>query len=443
MSSVRAAVATALGAAFLDGSWGSVPELATRGADAIEVTPRRLTATAKAVIAAYREPPRDRPRELATFIETLPSYDRLWRRGRAPRVWRHPLPTTAMAPTRWHVPRLGTMRDLAGWSGLTAGQLDWYADVRSLERSATRQLRHYDRGWIYNRRGSVRLLERPRPRVKALQRRVLHEILDLVPPHDAAHGFVPGRSVLTYAAPHVDRDVVVHLDLETFFAGIVAGRVFGVLRMAGYPEPVAHCLTGLATTVLPWSDLRQAPHALRDEDVPARRRMLDGLTRPHLPQGAPTSPALANLVAYRLDARLAGLAAAVGARYTRYADDLALSISGPDAARQARRLIDAVRTVVGEEGFRINESKTRLATSGHRQLLCGVVVNDRAGVVRGERDALRAILNNCRQHGPDTQNRGQHSDFRSHLLGRIAWVSAVNPAQGARLRAQFDQVAGW
>lgn len=443
VTAVRAAVAAALGAAFLDGDWTSTPAVAARGAAAIGVTPRRLTATTTAVLAAYRDPPRDRPRELAAFIESLPSYHRLWRRGRRPEIRRHALPTTAMAPARWQVPRLDGMGDVAAWSGLTAGQLDWYADVRSLERCVSGALRHYDRSWIYNRRGGVRLLEQPRPRLKALQRRVLHEIVDLVPPHDAAHGFVPGRSVRTYAAPHVGRDAVVHLDLDAFFATISAGRVFGVLRMAGYPEPVAHCLTGLSTTILPWTDRRSAPQALRDEDIATRRRLLERLSQPHLPQGSPTSPALANLVAYRFDARLAGLAAALDARYTRYADDLAFSLAGPDAALRARRLIDVVRGVIREEGFRVNEAKTRLATRGQRQLLCGVVVNERPGVVREERDALRAILHNCKDSGPDSQNGGQHSDLRGHLLGRIAWVAAVNPQQGARLRAQFDQIAGW
>jgi len=64
-------------------------------------------------------------------------------------------------------------------------------------------------------------------------------------------------------------------------------------------------------------------------------------------------------------------------------------------------------------------------------------------VLRAERDALRALLHNCRLHGPESQNRNGHNDFRAHLLGRIAWVTSVDSAQGARLRAQFDHIAGW
>jgi RNA-directed DNA polymerase len=433
--------ANALAAAFLDGPWTTAGELSARGSDAIGLTPRRLLVTAAAVLAAYRDPPGDRRRELVGFIETLPSYERLWkRRDRLPVVRSHPLPASAMGRTRWSVLPIDTVADLADWAHLSVEQLEWFADVKSLERCSDRRLRHYDRTWVYNRRGGVRMLERPRPRLKALQRRVLHEILDLVPVHDAAHGFVHGRSVHTYTAPHVDRDVVVHLDLEAFFATIAAGRVFGVLRTAGYPEPVAHCLTGVATTVVPVADRQAAPQALRDDDVATRRRLLERLAGPHLPQGSPTSPALANLVAYSLDKRLTGLAAALDASYTRYADDLAFSMSGPDAARRARRLIDTVRGVVRDEGFWINEAKTRLTRRSQRQQLCGVVVNQRAGVARRDRDQLRALLHNCRQHGPESQNRGQHTDFRAHLLGRVAWIGAVNQSHGERLRAQFDQI---
>jgi hypothetical protein len=438
----RDPVANVLAAAFLNGPWTTATALSVRGAEAVGVSSRRLFATAKAVLAAYRDPPHDRRRELAQFIETLPSYDRLWRRWeRRPVVRGHPLPIAAMGRARWPVPPLDTVADLAEWAHLGGTELEWYADVKSLERCVTDRLRHYDRSWIYNRRGGVRMLERPRPRLKSLQRRLLHEILDRVPVHDAAHGFVAGRSVHTYAAPHVGRDIVVHLDLEAFFASITAGRVFGVLRTAGYPEAVAHCLTGLVTTVVPQTVRSAAPEALRDNDISTRRRLLTQLATPHLPQGSPTSPALANLVAYLLDARLARLARMSDAAYTRYADDLAFSLSGPDAARRARRLVDKARSVVRAEGFLVNESKTRLTRNSQRQRLCGVVVNERAGVTRRDRDELRALLHNCELHGPESQNRGQHSDFRAHLTGRVAWVSAVNPQQGERLRAQLDQIS--
>jgi hypothetical protein len=437
----RAAVAVALAAALLSADWSVPDAMARRGSAAIGVGAKRVVPVVDDVLAAYRDPPVDRRRELTAYLQALDSYQKLWRKGRRPDVKRHLLPVAQVASQPWPVPAIATVAELAEWADLAIPQLDWYADVRSLERGAERRLQHYDRHWVYSRRGQARLLESPRPRLKALQRRMLHEILDAVPVHGAAHGFVTGRSVTTYAAPHVGRDVVVHLDLEAFFATITAGRVFGVLRSMGYPEAVAHLLTGLATTVVPLADRRAAPQALRDEDLDRRRRLLHRLAQPHLPQGSPTSPALANLVAFRLDARLAGLAMLAGACYTRYADDLALSLSGPDASRRARRLVDVVGRVAREEGFRVNQGKTRLTSRSQRQQLCGVVVNERAGVARVERDRLRAILHRCITDGPQSQNRDGHQDYRAHLTGRVAWVSAVNPAQGARLQHLLLQIS--
>jgi RNA-directed DNA polymerase len=434
-------VARVIAAGFLESDWSSAAALTRPAAESIGVSQRRLQTLATAVLAAYRDPPRDRPRELADFIAMQPAYDRLWNRGTTPHVVRRPIPTVEMAHNRWHVKDLQTVGDLAGWLVLPVEQLEFMADVRSLERSVDDRLRHYDHTWVHSRRGRVRLLERPRPRMRALQRRVLHEVLDHVPLHEAAHGFVRHRSVATFAAPHVGRDVVLRMDLESFFASVTARRIFGIFRMTGYAEPVAHTLTGLTTTTTPLAVRRVTPQALRDEDIEGRRRLLDRLTRPHLPQGSPSSPALANLAAHALDRRVAGLAAAAGASYTRYADDLALSLDGPGAQRRARRLAAMLREIATEEGFRVNERKTIVATRSQRQLLCGVVVNDRLTVPRVDYDRLRAVLHNCGRLGPESQNRDGVPDFRSHLLGRIAWVASLDPGRGQRLRAEFDAIS--
>ena len=172
--------------------------------------------------------------------------------------------------------------------------------------------------------------------------------------------------------------------------------------------------------------------------------MTDAQTRqlyasPHLPQGAPTSPALANLCAWRLDARLTALAAAAGATYTRYADDLAFS-GGREFERSARRFQVQVMCTALEEGFAVHGQKTRFMRPGVRQQLCGVVLNARPNIRRDEYDQLKAVLYNCARHGPHTQNRAGVADFRAHLLGRIAWVTSLNSVRGGKLRAWFDRI---
>jgi hypothetical protein len=162
--------------------------------------------------------------------------------------------------------------------------------------------------------------------------------------------------------------------------------------------------------------------------------------RPHLPQGAPTSPALANLCTYRLDCRLAGLAKAAGAKYTRYADDLAFS--GSDAFEAGvKRFATHVAAILQEEGFEAHHRKTRIMRQGIRQRLAGIVANHHPNIIRKDFDRLKAILTNCVRSGPEMQNRNAHSDFRSHLEGRISFVEMINPKKGKRLRKIFEQIA--
>lgn len=162
-------------------------------------------------------------------------------------------------------------------------------------------------------------------------------------------------------------------------------------------------------------------------------------TRPHLPQGAPTSPALANLCACRMDCRLDGLARSVGAQYTKYADDLAFS-GGESLERCVTRFAAHLVAIAHEEGFRVNYRKTRIMRQGVRQLLAGLVTNQHANVSRKDVDLLKATLTNCVWLGPETQNRNSHPYFRLHLEGRISFVQSINPARGARLRALFDRI---
>lgn len=335
---------------------------------------------------------------------------------------------------RWPVEPWADLGALALGLDLRPGELDWFADRGGwLRRTPDGPLHHYRRRWVLSRSGSPRLLETPAPRLQELQRRIGRRVLARIPVHDAAHGYVRGRSPVTLAAVHAGRAMVVRVDLEGFFAHVTGERVAGLLRRAGYPPAVAAAIAGLLVTATPVTVLRSTPGAASA----SRRRLLDRLAGPHLPQGAPTSPAAANLLAHRLDRRVAGLAAAVGATYGRYADDLVLS---GDATLPAHGLVTRITEIAAEEGFRVRSDKTRVMPGHHRQRVTGLVVNDQPAAPRHEYDALRALLHNCARTGPDAQNREGHPAFREHLLGRIAWVATGRPGRGATLRALFDEI---
>lgn len=246
-----------------------------------------------------------------------------------------------------------------------------------------------------------------------------------------------GRSIRTFVAPHVDKAVVLRMDVQDFFPTFSAGRIRAFFRTAGYPESVADLLGGLCTNAVPLSAWKHLPLDLPLDQLWEARKLY---RRPHLPQGAPTSPALANICAWRIDSRLTGLAQAAGAHYTRYADDLAFS-GDERFARNAEQFSLHVAAILLEEGFHANHRKTRIMRRSVRQYLTGLVANDRVNIVRADFDRLKGILHNCVRFGPATQNREGHRDFRAHLEGRVGFVETINPQKGARLRREFTRIS--
>jgi hypothetical protein len=412
-------LARALAAALLDGEWALEPMLA-RARAALEGEPRWVSRVVRAAERHHPAAP-----ELGVLAHWLRAHRGF---GRA-RVVRYATPAPEMRESPWHVPALATPRELATWIGVDLDVLDRLADRRP---TAIQAARHYRYAWIPKPSGGHRLVEAPKSRLRTVQRRILDGILAAIPPHDAAYGFRAGRSVGQFAAVHAGRAAVLRMDLEAFFSSVFAARVAGLFRTAGYPPGVAATLAALCTHRTPADILASAGD--RDPLTLARLRT------PHLPQGAPSSGALANLAAYRLDVRLTAFATTLGARYTRYADDLVLS---GDALllRAAPSIVARVAAIAHEEGFALHHRKTRVMSAAARQRITGVVVNARPSVARRDLDRLRAILHNCVRTGPAAQNRAAHPDFRAHLAGRIAWVASLDAARGAKLRAVFDRIA--
>jgi RNA-directed DNA polymerase len=433
-----------LAGAFDGGAW-TAEALAERCAGTLDRWPGWMTALAMTIVATHRSPPAgsrsERAELVAAVLERLPDDG-------------EPMPEAiewlgARAPVRprlrhnWPIARIESTGELAERLELSPGQLAWLADVRGLERTVSAErLRNYRYRALPRGGGSApRVIEAPKARLKEIQRWVLREILDHVPVHPAAHGFVPGRSVIGHARAHAGRAAVLALDLRDFFASIAAGRVYGLFHTIGYPPAVAHTLTGLCTNVVPqavWEVIGRVADA-SSTPVTARFALGRALATPHLPQGSPTSPALANLAAFGLDRRLAGLARSLELTYTRYADDL--TFSGPPSLLRRRVGIEArVESIAAEEGFAVNRDKTSLRTRGSRQTVCGIVVNERPNVPREEYDRLRALLHNTARDGAVVHNRERMADFEAHVRGRIAWVSALHPGRGAKLARMFQRV---
>ncbi len=335
------------------------------------------------------------------------------------------------AARTWNLPAIETPGALADWLCLAHSELDWYADLKGLnQKPGDSRLRHYHYRVVPKPSGGLRLIEAPKPRLKEIQRRILADILDKIPAHPAAHGFVKRRSIRTFAAAHVGRRVVLRIDLRDFFPTFRAARIQALFRTMGYPDAVASLLAGICTTAAP-RDLWNEPGPSIDLATRLDARTL--YSRPHLPQGAPTSPALANLCSRRIDGRLTGLAESADAVYTRYADDLAFS-GGPAFESAVDRFATHAAAILMEEGFAVQHRKTRIMRQSVRQHLAGLVTNQRINIRRRDFDALKATLTNCARLGAASQNRDAHPYFRAHLEGRVAFVESINPARGRKLR---------
>jgi hypothetical protein len=434
-----------LAEAFLAGPWEQ-DALVDRGGRVLGRKYRWLGPLAGRMLAAFEQTLRPRVARLAAFLRDDHRLQQVFRRHKLALHFAG-LQNPAMAPcpgapASWPVPAITTPPELARFLDLKLNDLDWFADCQHRERAArVEPLRHYRYRWVVKPSGSLRLIEAPKPRLKRLQRRLLETILVHIPPHESAHGFRRGRSAVTFVAPHVGRTVVLKMDLRDFFVSISSARVVAVFLTAGYPEPVARFLAGLCTNTVPLEVWNQAGRLAAETAVSDPRWRDRRIYRqPHLPQGAPTSPALANLAAYRLDARLAGLASAAEARYTRYADDLVFS-GGESLARSIGRFAIQVAAIALEEGFAVQHRKTRIMRHGVRQLAAGVVINETINMRRDHHDRLKAILCNCVRYGPRAQNRAGVPDFRAHLAGRVAHAARLNPRRGQKLARLFERIS--
>ncbi len=320
------------------------------------------------------------------------------------------------------LPLLATPADVARALELTIPRLRWLAYHTEASRTS-----HYVHFEVPKKSGGTRMLSSPHKTMAQSQQWILRNILDRIPAHNSAHGFLTGRSTLTNALPHVSMGVVVNVDLKEFFPSITFPRINGLFQGFGYSPAVGTILALICT------------------ECPRRKVEYDGKvyfvsTGPRaLPQGACTSPALSNLVSRKLDARLSGLCARLGWNYTRYADDMTFSSTGK-TSNEIGYLLARVRHVVEDEGFSINGKKTRVQRQSCAQSVTGIVVNERPGVERKTVRRVRAILHRAAREGLQAQNRAGLPDFARHLDGMIAYISMVNPRHGQGLRSAWKSL---
>jgi hypothetical protein len=316
------------------------------------------------------------------------------------------------------LPALDTPQQLAEALGVSVPQLRGMAYHRDAATSL-----HYVRFTIPKRDGTERPIWAPKKRLKAAQRWVLHNIVERLPVHGAAQGFLVGRSTLTNAAVHTDSRTILKMDIQEFFPTVTWRRVKGVFRRAGYRDRIATVLALICT---------EAPREVVQQDG---KTYYVSLGPRCLPQGAPTSPALTNALCLRLDRRLAGLAKKLGWRYTRYADDMTFSLPATHKGKpRLGALLGCVRRIVAAEGFAVKDDKTRVHRSGGRQNVTGLVVNGdgQPRAPRKLRRELRAAIHNLKNG-----KAMKEGETVARLAGYAAYVYMTDPKLGKRMLGEL------
>lgn len=291
----------------------------------------------------------------------------------------------------------------------------------------TSTVTHYKQFAIRKKSGGLRKISAPKPRLKRVQMWVLENILSTVEIHPAAHGFRVGRSIVTNAQPHVGMDVVVNADMKDFFPTVTYPRVRGIFQNMGYSNAAATIFALLCCE-------------------PERQEIeLDGknyhVATGHLflPQGAPTSPAITNLICRGLDARLNHLAKNLGFGYTRYADDITFSGSG-EARQNIGKALRRLAHIVADEGFELHPDKTRVFHKGRRQEVTGIVVNEKVSVSRKKLRQFRATLYQIEKDGPQDKSWGNGGDVIESILGFANFVAMVDAERGNAFQEQVRRI---
>ncbi len=330
---------------------------------------------------------------------------------------------------------------------LTLRHLSYLTDTPFLhlrDLVARRAFRPYKFFYLKKRipgRNRVRMISVPNGTLMAVQRWMVDNILRFTRPHAASYAFHPDCRPYEAAAEHCGCSWLLKIDLEEFFHTVSEGRVAAVFSDLGFPRLLSFELARLTTVARERPGARSAP-SVRWPAIPHYQCEHEGM----LPQGAPTSPMLANLATFKIDETLSKLAEQYGMTYTRYADDLAFSCGDEIGVERIRRFKRVVLEVLNKSGFRPNHRKTVIRGPGTRRIVLGMLVDSELPRLLQEyKDNIRLHLYYLRSasHGPSAHAASRNTSVSGifhHVRGLIAWAETVEPDYGASALESFRSV---
>ena len=256
--------------------------------------------------------------------------------------------------------------------------------------------------------GGYRTIDIPIEGLKYVQRWILDNILYNIPTSTASTGFVPKKSIKENAEKHVNKDCVITFDIKDFFPTIKFEEVFRIFNYFGYTNDMSYVFAKLCTRL------------------------------GSLPQGAPTSPYISNIACLKLDKRLLNLTQSLNANYTRYADDMTIS-----GGRFLIKYLDLFKEIISEEGFVINNKKTNIKYRHDRQMVTGLVVNEKVSIPKKTKRYLRQQIYFCMKYGVSNHLnyiKCNKSNFKEHLYGLAYFIKMVESEEGDKFLNDLNMI---
>jgi len=287
---------------------------------------------------------------------------------------------------------------------------------------------------LKKRNGGHREIMAPKGQLKNIQKWINYYILGQVKIHQNSFGFIKGGSIKDNAKIHANQECILNIDLLKFFDTITQERVFGMFKQFGYHPNLARLLASLTTAKHKewyWNQIDLDKH-------PELKKLAEKKPK-IIPQGAPTSPAISNIICRKLDNRLFKLAHKCNCKYSRYADDITFSGSKSDLPS-----LKLINKIIVEEGFYINKDKIGYYSKGSKQYVTGLAINDGVRIPRNRKREIRKILHYCKINGVENHKKNTGIDNKSHfkewLAGNIAFIHDIEPDKAKILWNKFNDL---
>jgi len=298
---------------------------------------------------------------------------------------------TCFYPNNELIPKFKKITDASQFSATIGYKYHYIASiVDKIKRGEGHKM--YHKIVRHKKNGDERIIYSPEVRLKCLQKAILEFLYTRLKFSKHVVGFVPGKSTVDHAKFHLNKKMLIKIDIKDFFPSIIASNIYLNL-CEHFTDHIAMIITNICTY------------------------------KRHAAQGIPTSPFLANMCFESVDKKLIDLSKQNNMAYSRYADDMVFSTNDdvdPDA------FIKEAYKIIGREGYRVNDEKTKIMRDGKTKKICGIIVSDKLNIPRDVRKRLRAMIHNSLNNGIESQAK-ESMDFIKFMDGYLAYIRPINP----------------